>query len=225
MHEKEPLPQKRKRAQTILDALEEAYPDAPQTYLDFRNPFELTIATILSAHTTDRSVNSVTPTLFEKFPTPQALASAPLDEIKEIIRPVGAYNRKAEYVRETARSIVENFGGEVPSTLEELVTLKGVSRKTANVILSTAFGTDEGIVVDTHILRVTNRLGLSEEKTPKKVEHELMKILPRERWREYARLIGAHGRRVCSARSPQCATCSVATLCYNRPEQVTGKRK
>ncbi|MCF2137082.1 MAG: endonuclease III [Candidatus Thorarchaeota archaeon] len=208
--------EKQERALAILKRLEEMYPDAPQTYLDFSSPFELTIATILSAHTTDRSVNSVTPQLFKRFSSPQALASAPLDEIKEIIRPVGAYNRKAVYIQETARGIVERFGGVVPSSLEELVTLKGISRKTANVILSTAFGIDEGVVVDTHIRRVTNRLGLSEEETPKKIERDLMTLLPQDRWRDYARLISAHGRRTCVARSPKCAECGISELCPSR---------
>ncbi|MHA1770619.1 MAG: endonuclease III [Candidatus Thorarchaeota archaeon] len=209
--------EKQERALAILKRLEETYPDAPQTYLDFRSPFELTIATILSAHTTDRSVNMVTPRLFERFPNPQALASAPLDELKEIIRPVGAYNRKAVYIQETARGIVERFGGEVPASLDKLITLKGISRKTANVILSTAFGIDEGIVVDTHIRRVTNRVGLSDAESPKKIELDLMEILPLEKWRDYARLISAHGRRICGARSPQCTECSISTLCLNRP--------
>ncbi len=201
------------RAIRILDALGEAYPDAPQTYLRFENPFQLLIATILSAHTTDKSVNSVTPILFERFSTPKALADAPLDEIKEIIRPVGTFNRKAVYIKETARQIVEEFGGEVPDSIERLARLKGVSRKTANVVLSSALGIDEGIVVDTHVARVTRRLGLSESEKPADIERDLIEILPRKRWREYARLLGAHGRQVCTARKPRCDDCVIRHLC------------
>jgi len=203
----------KKRAQEIIDILKREYPDAPQTYLHFNNEFELLIATILSAHTTDRSVNSVTPELFKRFPTPQALAEAPLEEIRRIIRPVGTYNRKAVYIREAAREIVEQFGGEVPKTIEELSTLKGVSRKTANVVLSSAMGIDEGIVVDTHIGRVTQKLGLSSGKNPREIEQDLMQIIPRTEWREYARLLGAHGRRVCTARRPRCDECAVQSYC------------
>jgi len=203
----------KKRAQEIIDILKREYPDAPQTYLHFNNAFELLIATILSAHTTDRSVNSVTPELFKRFPTPQALAKAPLEEIKRIIRPVGTYNRKAVYIQEAARGIVEQFGGEVPKTIEELSTLKGVSRKTANVVLSSAMGIDEGIVVDTHIGRVTQRLGLSGGKNPREIEQDLMQIIPKTEWREYARLLGAHGRRVCTARRPRCDECAVQSCC------------
>ena len=203
----------KKRAQEIIDILKREYPDAPQTYLHFNNEFELLIATILSAHTTDRSVNSVTPELFKRFPTPQALAEAPLEEIRRIIRPVGTYNRKAVYIREAAREIVEQFGGEVPKTIEELSTLKGVSRKTANVVLSSAMGIDEGIVVDTHIGRVTQKLGLSSGKNPREIEQDLMQIIPKTKWREYARLLGAHGRRICTARRPRCDECTVQSYC------------
>ena len=209
--------ERRERALKIIKNLERAYPDAPETYLRYNNPFQLLIATILSAHTTDKSVNLVTPTLFSRFPDASALAEASIDEIREIIRTVGTYNRKAIYVKETAMTIVGRFGGKVPTTMRELVTLKGVSRKTANVVLSTAFGINEGIVVDTHILRVTRRLGLSEEVTPKKVEQDLMDILPHPTWHKYARLVGAHGRRTCNARRPKCETCSVKDLCVNRP--------
>jgi len=197
----------------VLDLLAQAYPDAPQTYLQFKTPFELLIATILSAHTTDKSVNSVTPTLFERFPTPERLAEAPLEELKEIIRPVGTFNRKAVYIKEAARQITEEFGGTVPRTMEDLVRLKGVSRKTANVVLSSAFGVDEGIVVDTHVFRVTRRLGFSDTDRPAAVEQDLMKIVPRERWREYARLLGALGRDACTARRPRCEECPVNRLC------------
>jgi len=201
------------RAKRILVELAHTHTDAPSTYLDSHNPFEMTIATILSAHTTDRCVNLVTPKLFKRYPDAASLAEAPLSEIIGIIRPCGTYNRKAEFVRKTASELAERFSGRVPSTMTELVTLPGISRKTANVILSVAYGVNEGVVVDTHIMRVTQRLVLSKQKTPQKVETDLMELLPRESWGEYARLIGAHGRRVCSARAPKCVSCVINSLC------------
>ncbi len=203
----------RQRAQNILTELECAHTDAPSTYLDSHNPFEMTIATILSAHTTDRCVNSVTPRLFKRYPDAASLAGAQLNEIIEIIRPCGTYNRKAEFIHKTASELVERFSGRIPRTMAELVTLPGVSRKTANVILSVAYGVNEGVVVDTHIMRVTQRLALSKQKTPQKVETDLMTLLPRESWGEYARLAGAHGRHACSAKAPKCISCVISKLC------------
>lgn len=206
--------EKKELAKKIVSSLKKAYPDAPSTYLNFRNPFELLIATILSAHTTDVSVNKSTPALFAKYPTPEKMARAKIEEITELVRATGAYNRKAAYITETARMIVENFGGEVPKTLDELVTFKGVSRKTANVILSVAFNLSEGVVVDTHVMRVTVKLGLSEHaKKPKKIEKDLMELLPKTLWIDYARIMGAHGRRTCRSFRPKCPDCSVNTLC------------
>jgi len=203
----------RQRAKTILAQLKHAHTDAPSTYLDSHNPFEMTIATILSAHTTDRCVNSVTPRLFKRYPDAASLAGAQLNDIIEIIRPCGTYNRKAEFIHRTASELVERFSGKVPSTMADLVTLPGISRKTANVVLSVAYGVNEGVVVDTHIMRVTQRLFLSKQKTPQKVETDLMTLLPHESWGDYARLVGAHGRRVCFARAPKCASCVVNSLC------------
>ncbi len=201
-------------AEEILGLLHEAYPDAPLTYLNFSNPFEILVATILSAHTADACVNTITEPLFKKYPDPKSLASATQEDIIEIIRPCGTYNRKSEYIMRTASEIVERYGGSVPDSLEELITLPGVSRKTANVVLSVAFQKNQGVVVDTHVMRVTVRLGLSEhDKKPTKIEDDLMALLPRSQWGDYARLAGAHGRRTCKARSPECGRCRLNKRC------------
>lgn len=202
------------RAKKIVQLLKKAHPDAPPTYLDFKNPFEMLVATILSAHTTDASVNKVTPELFKKYPTAKKLASAKQDDIIAIIRPVGTYNVKSKYILNTAKQIVEEFQGEIPDSIEDLVKFQGVSRKTANVVLSVAFKKNEGVVVDTHIMRVSFRLGFSaHEKNAQKIEKDLMALLPQSQWGEYARLIGAHGRGVCKSRKPNCGKCSVNSLC------------
>jgi endonuclease-3 len=202
------------KAVEIVKILDKTYPDAPQTYLNYQNPFEMLIVTILSARATDAGVNKISPILFDKYPTPEKMAKADLDAIGQIIRPLGAYNKKAGYITETSRQLVEGFGSEVPKTMEDLVSFKGVSRKTANVVLSVAFGLSEGIVVDTHVMRVTVRLGLSEhDKNPQKIEEDLMELLPRELWNDYARLIGAHGRQTCKSRKPHCIDCSINKLC------------
>ena len=206
--------EKNELAKKIVSVLDKAYPDAPTTYLFYENPFELLIATILSARATDVGVNKVTPILFARYPTPEKLAAAEIKEVAEIIRPLGAYNRKASYITDTARLVAEKFNGEVPQTLDELIIFKGVSRKTANVILSVVFNLSEGVVVDTHVGRVTVRLGLSEhEKKPDKIEKDLMELLPKEMWNDYARLMGAHGRRTCKSQRPLCPECSVNALC------------
>jgi endonuclease-3 len=203
-----------KRAQEVLRKLKNAYPDAPSTYLHFNNPFEMVIATILSARATDTGVNKVTPVLFGKYPDPEKLGEGNIEDIAQIIRSCGAYNRKAAYIRETARLITENFGGKVPRTLDELVTFPGVSRKTANVVLQTVYGLAEGVIVDTHIMRVTVKLGFSQhDKKPDKIEKDLMELLPKVKWIDYARLIGAHGRQTCKAAHPKCSTCAVNNLC------------
>ncbi|TFG98074.1 endonuclease III [Candidatus Thorarchaeota archaeon] len=203
-----------KRVLEVLRKLIKAYPDAPKTYLDFNNPFEMTIATILSARATDAGVNKVTPVLFGKYSTPKKLAEADIDEVAMIIRSTGAYNRKAEYITKTARMILEDFGGEVPRTIDELVTFPGVSRKTANVVTQVAFDSAEGVVMDTHIMRVSLKLGLTEhEKNPEKTEKDIMQLLPKGKWISYARFVGTHGRRTCKSRKPMCSTCAVNNLC------------
>jgi endonuclease-3 len=202
------------RIQRIIKILEATYPDAPVTYLNYRNAFEMLIATILSAHTADACVNTITPKLFKMYPNPESMMKADINNLIETIRPCGTYNRKAAYLRDTAAMIVEQFSGEVPRTLDELVELSGVSRKTANVVLSVVFGINEGVVVDTHVMRVTQKLGLTkEEKNRTKAERGLMDLLPQEQWYDYARLVGAHGRRTCVARRPKCPDCTLNHLC------------
>ncbi|MFW9944214.1 MAG: endonuclease III, partial [Candidatus Sifarchaeia archaeon] len=198
------------RIQTVVQILKVTYPDAPATYLNHRNAFEMLIATILSAHTADACVNTITPKLFKVYPNPESMMKADINDLIELIRPCGTYNRKAAYIRDTAAIIVERFSGRVPRTLDELVELSGVSRKTANVVLSVVFGINEGVVVDTHVMRVTQKLGLTEEKKNRtKTERNLMELLPQEQWYDYARLIGAHGRRTCIARRPKCPDCTI----------------
>ena len=203
-----------KRILRIIKGLDEAYPDAPDTYLDHKNAFEMIIATILSAHTTDACVNKVTPELFNKYPSPAALMNAEPDDIIRIIRPCGTYNRKSAYIIKTSKQIVERFSEEVPKSMEDLISFPGVSRKTANVVLSVVYGINEGVVVDTHVMRVTQRLGLTQEqKNREKTERGLMELLPQDKWYEYAKLVGAHGRRKCRAHRPDCKTCPISKLC------------
>ncbi|TXT54123.1 MAG: Endonuclease III [Candidatus Thorarchaeota archaeon] len=202
-----------KRVQKVIQILDSTYPDAPKTYLRWDNPYQLTIATILSAHTADACVNKITPKLFERYPTPKDLMNASKNDVIELIRPCGTYNRKSEYIISSAKTIVEEFNGEIPRNMTDLVKLKGVSRKTANVVLSVAFDIQEGIVVDTHVKRVSQRLGFTQEKYPKKIEQDLMDLIAKNQWYEYARLMGAHGRQTCHARSPDCKNCTVNHLC------------
>jgi endonuclease-3 len=208
------MKEEEKRAQEILRRLGIAYPDAPSTYLHFSNPFEMVVATILSARATDVGVNKVTPVLFGKYANPAKMADANVEDLAQIIRSCGAYNRKAAYIKDTASMITKSFEGKIPKTLEELVTFPGVSRKTANVVLQTAYGIAEGIIVDTHIMRVTVRLGFSQhDKKPDKIEKDLMQLIPKAKWIDYARLIGAHGRQTCKASHPRCSTCPINNLC------------
>jgi len=204
-----PTPQ---RARRILDLLERAHPEA-KCALDHRNAFELAVATILSAQCTDERVNQVTPRLFERYPDAHALAAAPLPDVEEIIRSTGFFRAKARSVTGFARGLVERHAGDVPRTMDELVPLPGIGRKTANVVLGHAFGVNEGVAVDTHVLRVTNRLGLVESGDPAVVEAALMKLVPRERWTRTTDLLIFHGRKVCDARRPACGICPVFALC------------
>jgi len=202
------------KAEKIVKILNETYPEAPATYLNFQNPFEMLIATILSARATDAGVNKISPILFKKYPTPEKMSKANLEEIGQIIKPLGAFNKKATYITETSRMLVERFDSNVPILMEDLISFPGVSRKTANVVLSVVFGLSEGVVVDTHVMRVTIRLGLSEHnEKPQKIEKDLMELLPKELWNDYARLIGAHGRQTCKSRKPNCIVCSLSKLC------------
>jgi endonuclease III len=196
----------------ILDTLEETHPEA-RCALDYRNPFELSIATILSAQCTDERVNQVTPLLFERFPTAQALAEADAAEVEPLIRSTGFFRAKARSIIGFARGLVEEHGGEIPRSLEAMRKLPGVGRKTANVVLGHAFGINEGIAVDTHVLRVTNRLGLVRSDDPLKVEARLMALVPRERWTRTTDLFIFHGRKICDARRPRCGACPLFSIC------------
>lgn len=195
----------------ILDVLAAAYPGKFEG-LNFSNPFELLVATILSAQCTDERVNSLTPRLFAKYRSPQDFATAPIDELASDIRPTGYFNTKARNIQACCRTLIEKFGGNVPRTRDELMTLPGVGRKTANVILSHAFG-EPAITVDTHVTRLANRLGFVQTKDPLKIEQQLMEITPRKRWNDIGRLFITHGRKVCTARSPKCGQCMIAHLC------------
>ena len=196
----------------MIPRLKAEYPDA-RTELDWTNPLELLVATMLSAQTTDVRVNGVTTKLFDKYRTAADYAGADPGELEEDIRPTGFYRNKARSLRGMARALVEEHGGSVPRTMPELVALPGVGRKTANVVLGNAFGIDEGIVVDTHVRRVSNRLGLTEEQDPEKIEHYLMAVVPREDWTVFSHLLILHGRRICKARKPDCPNCPVNDIC------------
>ncbi|HLQ31294.1 MAG TPA: endonuclease III [Chloroflexota bacterium] len=203
---------KRARTAEIIRRLRQAYPDA-KCALDHQNPFQLLVATILSAQATDKGVNKVTPELFRRYPTPHDLAEAPPDDVKAIIRTTGFFNNKAKSIQGAARKIDLDFNGEVPDAMPELLTLPGVARKTANVVLGTAFGKNEGIVVDTHVARLAKRLGLTSQTDPVKIEKDLMALVPRDDWTIFAHLLIFHGRLCCFAQKPQCGRCPVNDLC------------
>jgi endonuclease III len=203
------------RIAAILKALDEAYPDV-KCALTHRSPWELLVATILSAQTTDVRVNMVTPELFKRFPTPAAMAKATLPQLEAIIRTTGFFRNKAKSIRGAARKIVSDFGGQVPRTLAELITIPGAARKTANVVLGVSFGKAEGIVVDTHVFRIAHRLGLAKGDTPQKVEQELMRVIPKNHWIAFSHQLIHHGRQVCIARKPKCQICSLEQLCHSR---------
>src|SRR6266850_1104051 len=205
----------------LIGRLREAYPDAACA-LEHKSPFQLLVATILSAQCTDARVNMVTPVLFARYPDAASLKDADPADLEAIIRSTGFYRNKTKAIRGAARAIVERFGGEVPRTMEELCTLPGVARKTANVVLGTAFGIGVGVVVDTHVERLARRLGLAEGKNPEDVERQLMKIVPREEWIDFSHLLIHHGRTICLARSPRCAVCPVQDLCPSAAHFLSG---
>ena len=188
------------------------YPDA-HCELDFRNAFELLVATVLSAQTTDVRVNLTTPALFAAYPDAHALAAAPIEHLEELVKSTGFFRMKAKNIQGLARALVERHGGEVPADLDALVQLPGVGRKTANVVLGNAFGINHGVVVDTHVGRLSVRLGLTPETDPVKVEQALMPLFPRDAWTMLSHLLIFHGRRVCDARKPRCGECSLAEVC------------
>ena len=203
---------RRERAALLLDLLAAEHPDA-HIALHYTTPMELLVATILSAQCTDARVNEVTPTLFERFHEPADYLAVPPEELEELIRPTGFFRSKTRAIREASAAIVERYDGRVPETLDELVTLHGVGRKTAAVVSSNAFGRRDGIAVDTHVGRVSRRLGLTRHKDPVKVERALMRLYPQERWLDVSDVFIFHGRRVCIARRPRCAECAVQALC------------
>jgi endonuclease III len=208
-----------KRVAAILAKLDEAYPNAT-CELNFENPFQLVVATILSAQCTDVRVNQVTETLFKKYPDAKAFAYANPSELEQEIRPTGFFRNKTKSVMGASKAIIEKFGGQVPRTMEEILTLPGVARKTANVVLGTAYGIASGVVVDTHVLRLSKRLDLSRNEDPKKVEQDLMKIIPKEKWIQFSHQLIWHGRRVCFARKPKCIECNMESLCYAKDKTV-----
>lgn len=203
------------RIAAILKGLDEAYPNV-ECALTHRSPWELLVATILSAQCTDVRVNMVTPELFRRFPTPAAMAQATLPELETLIRTTGFFHNKAKSIQGAAQKIVEEFNGQVPQTLAELITLPGAARKTANVVLGVCFGKAEGVVVDTHVFRISHRLGLAKGDTAQKVEQELMQILPHDRWINFSHQIIHHGRLVCDARKPKCNQCNLEQLCRSK---------
>jgi len=200
------------RLKKILAALKRAYPEATCS-LDHGSPWQLLIATILSAQCTDERVNLVTPALFKKYPGPDQLAKAPLPDLERLVHSTGFYKNKALSIKEASRAITENFGGEVPRKMDDLLTLRGVARKTANVVLGTAYGIAEGVVVDTHVKRLAFRLGLTKETDPGKIEADLMRQVPRADWIWFAHSLVLHGRARCDARRPLCGDCEVAKHC------------
>ena len=195
----------------LLRTLKDRYPDV-KTQLDHQTPFQLLTATILSAQCTDRQVNGVTPHLFKQFPTPRALAAASITAIEKVIRPTGFYHNKARNIQACARSLMERFDGIVPDALEDLVTLPGVGRKTANVVLSAAFERP-AVVVDTHVKRIANRLGLTSHTDPVKIEFDLMETLPESAWNDFGLQLIYFGRSICKARKPECQSCPLSALC------------
>ncbi|MDE3053358.1 MAG: endonuclease III [Gemmatimonadota bacterium] len=201
-----------RQAKTVLRRLLAAYPDA-HCALDFRNAYELLVATILSAQCTDKRVNMVTPALFEKYPTPKALAAAPRDDVEAMIRSTGFFRNKAKSLIGMAGAVAGEHGGRIPDTMDALTHLPGVGRKTANVVLGNAFDRNEGIVVDTHVTRLSQRLGLTRARTAVKIEQSLMPLFPQARWTILSHLLIEHGRRVCSARNPRCGECVLADVC------------
>jgi len=207
-----PWPPDPARVRSVSEGLEELYPDV-DCELDRETPFQLLIATILSAQTTDQRVNMVTPVLFKRYPTAAAMAKAPLPTLEKIIRSTGFFRMKAKSIKGAAAGLLARFGGEVPRTVAELTTLPGVARKTANVVLGTAYGLAEGVVVDTHVQRLSMRLGLTRKTDPKDIEKDLMQVLPHDRWIRIGHQLIWHGRRVCFARKPNCAACTLAPFC------------
>jgi len=207
------------RVRAILKGLDEAYP-AATCELKHGNAFQLLISTILSAQCTDERVNQVTATLYKKYPDPRAFAYANPSELEQEIRPTGFFRNKTKSVMGASKKIVEEFHGHVPQSMEQLLTLPGVARKTANVVLGTAFGIASGVVVDTHVTRLAQRLDLTKNEDPKKIEQDLMAVIPKDHWILFSHQLIWHGRRVCPARKPKCIECNLERLCYSKDKTV-----
>lgn len=219
------MKKEKKKVQTVLSELKKLYPN-PHHYLNFENPFQLLVATILSAQCTDDKVNSVTLELFEHYPRPEDFASEDLESIEEAVRPTGFFRNKAKAIMGACTAIVERYGGEVPGTMEDLVSLPGIARKSANAILQHGFSKVEGIVVDTHVIRVSQRLGWTKNKDPVKIERDLMELFDQSEWRWIPFYLKNHGRAVCKAPTPKCGECSINVFCPSAlPEPAKGKKK
>lgn len=203
---------KKQQTTEVIKRLKKMYPDA-HCALNHSNAFELLVATILSAQCTDDRVNIVTATLFRKYRTPQDYLDVPLEELTQDIKSINFFNNKAKNIQAMAGKIIENFGGEVPQTMDELLTLNGVARKTANVVLGNAFGIASGVVVDTHVSRLSQRLGLTEETTPEKIEKDLAELVPKKNWVMFPHWMIFHGRQICNARKPKCDECKLNDIC------------
>lgn len=203
---------KKNEAIEILEILKNTYPDA-RCSLDFTTPFEMLVAVILSAQCTDDRVNKTTPAIFEKYSTPEDFSKISLNVLEELVHPCGFYKNKAKNIKLTAQKIVNDFGGKVPETMEELLSLPGVGRKTANVVMLEAFNKPQGIAVDTHAKRLSNRIGFSKEETPEKIEKDLLKLFPYEYLKDVNHILIYHGRAICTARSPKCQTCPINKYC------------
>lgn len=216
---------KKRKAQEILSILKTLYPDATCS-LDYQTPVQLLVATILSAQCTDERVNKVTPNLFARFPDAPSLAYAHREEVETLIRSTGFFRNKAKNIQGACLKIVQEFNGEVPQTMKELLTLPGVARKTANVVLAHAFGIIEGVTVDTHVKRLSNRLGLTKNSQPVQIEKDLMKLLPQPEWENFSISIIYHGRAVCNARKPQCDMCQLVHLCsdYKKTQKKVSQK-
>lgn len=202
---------RKERVKELLNRLRGIY--EPKIALKFSNPWELLVATILSAQTTDERVNMVTENLFKKYKSPEDYVKVPLEDLEQDIKSINYYRNKAKFIKSCAQIIVEEYGGKVPDTMEELLKLPGVARKTANVVLSAGYGKNEGIVIDTHVARLSKRLDLSEEKNRDKLEQDLMKIVPRDDWANFSYLLIHHGRNVCKAKNPKCEECILKDIC------------
>jgi endonuclease III len=210
---------RRARIGEILRILDRMYPDVTCA-LTHRSPWELLVATILSAQCTDKRVNEVTPSLFAKYPTPADFAAVRPEVLAQDIRSTGFFNNKAKSISGAAKRLLSDFGGKVPRTMEEMLTIPGAARKTANVVLGTAYGIASGVVVDTHVMRISRRLDLTKQSDPVKIEHDLEKIIPKEKWILFSHQVIHHGRALCTARNPRCAECLLEPICYAKDKTI-----